>query len=288
MALIENTLEGRINKVDIAIERIKAYAPIEKGTHPEPYYVAYSGGKDSDCIRILTELAGVKHDLVHNHTTVDAPETVYYVRSIPNIIINYPNTTMWKLIVKNKIPPTRVARYCCAELKEQGGQDRFVMTGVRREESAKRANRQSFETLATKSKRLYLNVDNDENRRQIERCISQGKIVLNPIIDWTTDDVWEFLHHYNCKSNPLYQCGYKRVGCVGCPMAGREGRLREFERYPKYKLNYIKAFNRMLAARDSPTTTWKSGQDVFDWWVSPKAEQIDENQLRLFDEDESV
>jgi phosphoadenosine phosphosulfate reductase len=71
-------------------------------------------------------------------------------------------------------------------------------------------------------------------------------------------------------------------------MAGREGRLREFERYPKYKLNYIKAFNRMLAARDSPTTTWKSGQDVFDWWVSPKAEQIDENQLRLFDEDESV
>ena len=81
-----------------AIERLRAFGP-----ETEPYYLCYSGGKDSDAIRILAALAGVKHDIVHSHTTVDAPETVYYVRSIPGVQINYPEKTMWQLIVQ-KIP----------------------------------------------------------------------------------------------------------------------------------------------------------------------------------------
>lgn len=121
MSLIEYTLEGKTDKVKKAIERIKGYDPITNGYMDEPYYVAYSGGKDSDVLRILFELSGVRFDLVHNHTTVDAPETVYYVRSIPNIQISYPNTTMWALIVKKRMPPTRLVRYCCSELKETGG-----------------------------------------------------------------------------------------------------------------------------------------------------------------------
>jgi phosphoadenosine phosphosulfate reductase len=102
MSLIENTLFGKTNKVDVAINRIKEFDPIKNGIMDEPYYVAYSGGKDSDAIRILFELAGVKYDLVHNHTTADAPETVYYIRSIKNIIINYPEISMWQLIEKKK------------------------------------------------------------------------------------------------------------------------------------------------------------------------------------------
>ena len=48
-----------------AIEYLKAFEP-----ESEPYYLCYSGGKDSDVIRILASLAGVKHDIVHNLTTV--------------------------------------------------------------------------------------------------------------------------------------------------------------------------------------------------------------------------
>lgn len=44
-------------KVQKAIDRLKAFEPAD-----EPYYLCYSGGKDSDCIRILADLAGVKHD----------------------------------------------------------------------------------------------------------------------------------------------------------------------------------------------------------------------------------
>lgn len=271
MSLIEYTLEGRINKVDIAIQRIRSFEPLTNGFFNTPYYVAYSGGKDSDCIRILCELAGVKFDLVHNHTTVDAPETVRYVRSIPDIIIDYPDISMWKLIIKKRMPPTRLVRYCCEHLKERGGQGRLVVTGVRRAESAKRKNRSSLEIVTQQFKdKIVLNADNVENRKLFEACTIQGKRVLNPIVDWTDADVWEFLHYYDCQSNPLYQCGYNRIGCIGCPMAGIHGVKRDFDRYPKYKENYIRAFQRMLdkSHLDGIVTSWITGQEVFDWWVA--------------------
>lgn len=101
-------------KVQKSIKRLKAFEPAD-----EPYYLCYSGGKDSDYVRILADLAGVKHDIVHNLTTVDAPETVRYIKSIPDVKIEMPKYSMWQLIEKKKIPPTRLVRYCCSELKEK-------------------------------------------------------------------------------------------------------------------------------------------------------------------------
>lgn len=270
MALIEHTLFGTVNKVDQAIQRIKMYDPLANGWMDEPYYVAYSGGKDSDVLRILFEMSGVKYDLVHNHTTADAPETVRYVRSIPGIQISYPKESMWQLIPRKKMPPTRLVRYCCEILKERGGEGRFVATGVRWAESTSRAKQRGGVEVQHRDaeKRLILNADNDESRMMIESCQLKGKRVLNPIIDWTDDDVWEFLHAEGCKSNPLYECGWKRVGCVGCPMAAK-AREVEFYFYPKYKTMYLHAFDRMLKARDGAglKTNWKSGEEVMEWWL---------------------
>lgn len=288
MSLIERRLDGTTNKVKQAIARIRSFDPLAMGIMDEPYYVAYSGGKDSDAIRILFELSGVKYDLVHNHTTVDAPETVRYIRSIPGIQISYPEITMWELIVKNRMPPTRIARYCCSYLKERSGENRFVATGVRWAESSKRkAQRGGVEILASnRKKNLILNADNDESRSMIEFCQMRGKRILNPIIDWSDDEVWELLHYYKCKSNPLYQCGDSRVGCVGCPFAGSKRQQEEFIRYPKYKENYIRAFQRMITAAKQEGfqfKTWETGQDVFDWWLNDdKKPEIDENQLSFY------
>lgn len=273
MALIENTLEGRVNRVDIAIKRIRSFDPLALGIMDQPYYVAYSGGKDSDAIRILCDLAGVKHELRHNHTTVDAPETVRYVRSIPGIRIDYPEQSMWRLIESKGIPPTRTKRYCCEAFKERGGEKRVVMTGVRWRESANRKKKRGSVEIQGKTKaKLILNADNDDSRRMLETCRMKGKRVVNPIVDWSDADVWELLDYYGCKSNPLYQCGYHRVGCVGCPVSSNQ--FQELEQYPKYKLNYIKAFDRMLARRREKGLTcdsWQTGEDVYRWWILRKA-----------------
>lgn len=274
MALIENTLEGRINRVDIAIKRIKSFDPLALGIMDQPYYVAYSGGKDSDAIRILCELAGVEHELWHNHTTVDAPETVRYVRSIPGIRISYPEQSMWRLIEKMGSPPTRRQRYCCRALKEREGKGRVTVTGVRWAESINRLQKRGGVEVQTSNVKneVILNADNDESRRLFETCRAKGKRVINPIIDWSDADVWELFDSYGCKSNPLYQCGYHRVGCVGCPMSTKQA--QELERYSKYKLNYIKAFDRMLLRRREkgrPCDNWETGEEVYRWWISGKA-----------------
>ena len=114
-------------KERIAIERLRAFEPADG------YFLAYSGGKDSDCIKILAQLAGIKFEAVHNLTTVDAPETVRYVKSQPDVRINrsYDRdgklVTMWNLIVRKGTPPLRISRYCCSELKEPNGAGKIVV-----------------------------------------------------------------------------------------------------------------------------------------------------------------
>lgn len=274
-----------------AIQYLQAFEP-----ESEPYYLCYSGGKGSDTIKILAHLAGVKFEAVHNHTTVDAPETVRYIRSQSDVRVDYPDITMWKLIEKKLMPPTRLARYCCEVLKERGGAGRLKITGVRKAESnarnhnngvinvigkpktmQKKADEDGLEWSLAGKGGIILNHDNDTSRRFVEHCYRTTTTMVNPIVDWTDTDVWEFLRHYGCQSNPLYECGFKRIGCIGCPMASKT-RYTEFARYPAYKRNYIKAFDRMLqrrAERGLPTNAaWSDGVSVFKWWMEEDPLQL--------------
>lgn len=282
-------------KVELALKWIKAYEPAT-----EPYYLCYSGGKDSDCIRILAQLAGVRHEIHHNLTTVDAPETINYIKSIPGAIIDEArdkdgnHVTMWSLIVQKHMPPTRLVRYCCSELKERGGKGHVKITGVRKAESNNRkengalvkiigmpktvqkiADELCIEYGITKQGGLVLNDDNDESRRLVESCYRTTSTMINPIIDWTDTDVWDFLHYYGCYGNPLYYCGEKRIGCIGCLLQGYRGMKRDFEKYPVYRNNYIKAFDRMLLNMpDKKDIAWRNGVDVYKWWVGDNPDQL--------------
>jgi len=263
--------EGK-DKVEVAIDRIKMFEP------EEGYYLAFSGGKDSVTIKTLADMAGVKYDAHYNHTTVDPPELVRFIRKFDDVEIHYPEKSMWQLIVEKRMPPTRLVRYCCDALKEGGGIGRFVITGVRWSESSRRKNTRNaveFDVYGSQSKeaknrrKLFLNSDNDTRRKMIENCQIKGKHILNPIIDWTDEDVWEFIKKYKLPYCSLYDEGFKRLGCIGCPMSGRKGREKDFERWPKYKKNYIKAFDRMNKARkeDGLRTYFETGEEVFNWWL---------------------
>ncbi len=284
--LIENTLFGTHDKVQTTINRLRLYEP------PDGYYVAFSGGKDSQAVYHLCKEAGVKFDAHYNLTTVDPPELVYFIRNhYPDVIVDHPAMTMWQLIVKKGMPPTRLVRYCCDKLKENCGLNRFVVTGVRWQESVKRKNnRAMLEINAYTKNKIKLNSDNTDNRRLLETCILKGKHILNPIIDWSENDVWEYLNSRKLPHCCLYDEGFSRIGCIGCPMSGTKGMLFEFERYPKYKKIYLHAFDRMLKNRANngkPFTNWHCADDVMQWWIYGNSKEvIDENQLTLFGDDE--
>ena len=274
-----------------AIQRLQSFEP-EDG-----YFLAYSGGKDGDVIKILANLACVKFEAVHSLTTADAPETINYIKSQPDVRIERhrykdgTHKTMWNLIENKLTPPLRQSRYCCAELKEASGAGKVTITGVRWAESTRRKSHsdvvqmigkpKTTQKLAeeigadyavTKQGGLIMNEDNAETRRMVELCYRTRKTIVNPIVEWADDDVWNFLRHYGCRSNPLYECGFRRVGCIGCPMAGKAMRKFEFDRYPTFKLAYTHAFDRMLERRKERGMQISNGRDtgeeLFDWWVN--------------------
>ena len=112
MSLIEYTLDGTVNKVDVAIKRLRAFEP------PEGYYLAFSGGKDSVTVKALMDLAGVKYDAHYSVTSVDPPELVQFIKTMPDVSRDIPHDTdgkpitMWTLIPQHLMPPTRFVRYC--------------------------------------------------------------------------------------------------------------------------------------------------------------------------------
>ena len=108
----------------------------------------------------------------YNVTTVDPPELVIFIKEqFPFVHRDRPKKTMWQLIPEKKMPPTRLVRYCCAELKERGGNGRFCVTGVRWAESIRRRNtRGAFESYGrTKAQARILFEDNEEDRQEREK-----------------------------------------------------------------------------------------------------------------------
>ena len=231
----------------------------------------------------LARASGIPFEVLHSLTTADAPETVRHVYDTfrrleekgvkctvdKHVQPDGSRVTMWNLIQKKLMPPTRLMRYCCAALKEGGGKNRFIATGVRWAESTARKRRGGLEVLTSKPQsKLILSNDNDEDRRLFETCQLKGKRVVNPIIDWKDNEVLDYATIEKIPMNPLYCEGFHRVGCVGCPMASK-ARTMEFARYPKIKAAYIRAFDRMLEERRkrSLPCQWQSVVDVFHWWM---------------------
>lgn len=259
----------------------------------KPLVCEYSGGKDSDVQLKLFELSGIPYEIHNSHTTVDAPETVYHIRKVfreqelkgIRCTIDYhirPNgqrLTMWNLIPKKLMPPTRIVRYCCSELKEGGNENRMISTGVRWAESTKRSHRSPFEVLKNSaaksigvSDEKMLITDNDDTRKLYESCHMKAKTVVNPIIDWKDTDIWDFIHTENIPVCSLYGCGYQRLGCLGCPLARRTQREREMHEYPKFKQAYVHAFDRMIAMRKAKgkEVQWSCGDEVYHWWMEDR------------------
>lgn len=232
------------DKIEEAIERLKMFEP------PEGYYFADSGGKDSSVVRELLFMSGCKFDAHYNVTTIDPPELIYFLRKF------HPDTR-WE---RNKKPflvrliekgfPLRTKRWCCAEYKERGGSGRRVVTGIRAEESQKRAG-----------------------RKMIEQCYKDSsKTYVNPIIDWTFQDVWQFIKQYKIPYCSLYDEGFKRIGCVMC--CYNYNRDVEAERWPKMKQSFIRAFVKLYEKNKGRPSyaRWKSGEEMFSWWISKNSQ----------------
>jgi len=252
--------EKYVDKTHEAIARIRHFC-----AESTPY-VAFSGGKDSVVLLELVRMSGIEYDAHFSITTVDPPEVLKFIREYyPDVIWERPEKSMWKLIIGNGMPPTRKIRYCCRLIKEVCGDGRTVLTGIRSGESSARGN-----------------------RRMVEKCLNNDmdKLYVNPIIDWSTADVWGFIRRHDLPYCSLYDEGFERIGCVMCP--SNRYRVRDARRFPNFYKAYLRTFDKMLDKRREKglKTTWQNAQEVMDWWLQgdEKYADLDEagrSQLKL-------
>lgn len=211
-------------KVDLAIKLLRSIpqcGDIE---------VSYSGGKDSEVILELVKMAGIPYRAIYKNTSIDPPGTIAHCKS-KGVEVLAPTINFFDL-VKKKGCPTRRARFCCEYLKEYKVCDRAVH-GIRRSESVKRAKRY--------------------HEPEVCRTYPKGQKarIYLPILEWTDDDVAEFIAERDIKCHPLYydeQGNFhveRRLGCIGCPLRSDNGKS-DFVKYPKFLKRLITAIQEWL------------------------------------------
>jgi len=270
-------------KIEKAIANFQHYEHEAIKRDPENgYYLCDSFGKDSCVILHLAQKSGVKFSSHHGLTTLDAPELIQFgKRNHPDTIIHKPEMPMLKMLENKKGPPTRLMRWCCEKYKENGGNGSVKVLGVRAAESPRRKSNWRILTSHRKTE----------------------SFLLNPILFWSDEDVWRYIHDNKVPYCGLYDEGFKRLGCVGCPMAG-DGRKKEFLRWPRIGAAWKRAIVRFYdkwhdVPLQRPRTLpngkitrqrWfdlkeniNSGEDLFDWWMEDLPEAEDEGcQMGLF------
>lgn len=230
---------------------------------------AFSGGKDSIVVYDLMKKSGIDFKPIYSPPSVDPPEVKYHMDKYYPEVYRQPyektkdgkEITMWYLLSHRALPPTRRMRYCCDVLKERTGEaGDTVYVGVRASESK------------------------DRNKRGMVTFYKE-KNMIRPIFDWTDEEVWSYIIKNDLPYNPLYDQGWDRLGCIGCPLSSKNQK-RELQAYPKIKEMYIISFERMLEYRKSKgmETEWKTGEEVYKWWIGEvkKQESQIEGQCSMF------
>lgn len=247
---------AKLSRVARAIRLLRQNEP------PEGYSGCNSGGRDSIAIVRLAELAKVKVRWHYNITTLDPPEVLYFLRK------HHPNTrwqrtrkgNLWTRAVEKGVIPTRAARWCCDEYKHYPApKDSTLLMGIRHEESVAR-----------------------QQWREVDwfRKSPRSRVVL-PILRWDSEYLWDFIREEKLPYCELYDRGFARIGCIGCPLADRSSRRFEFDLYPKYEAGWRRALDRIWAKKQG--TKQRDGRewfgsalfdhpdDMWDWWVKGKS-----------------
>lgn len=246
-----------IADLEESIEAIRENAP----PNGEPYYGLFSGGKDSVAIKHLAHIAGISVEWHYNVTTIDPPELVRFIRNVhPDVIFNRPkHGNLFRRAAFVKGFPTRRARWCCAEYKESKVPNgRTLLMGIRGQESPRRASTWGI----------------------VSKHFRTGLTVINPIYRWEAEDLWAWIRSEGLEYCSLYDDGFHRLGCIGCPMARETIRRREFERWPRYEQKWKWVFEQVWKRRTGTNQRdgrrwfgdvyFKNSDEMWDWWKSDR------------------
>lgn len=262
-------------KIDYSVSLLRKAEKLALQLDPENgFYLAFSGGKDSQTLYHIAKLAGVKFKAHMSLTSIDPPAVIRFVKSnYPDVELIKPKMSIYDMALKKHILPTMRKRWCCAEYKEAYGAGSVTLIGVRRAESVRRSKRDEFSIGASGGGKSYTGYFDQfsEHKESEVSCMGNGKekILLSPILNWTDVDVWGFLNGYSIEHCSLYDEGYKRIGCILCPMSNRKSKVRDIKAFPHVKKKWVATIEKLIEA-GYVGYGLHDPEAMFRWWISGK------------------
>lgn len=313
------------DKIIYSVNLIRKAERLALAYDPENgFFNTFSGGKDSQCLYHLMQIAGVKHKTHMNLTSIDPPEVIRFVKTqYPDVELSKPKDSIFNIAIKEKYLPTMRMRWCCNEYKENAGAGKVTTIGIRHDESPRRRKRNEVEVssrkfsgtlegldeyrneLNSRKRRgrkpaVEINITNADGERVLGCIHGKETLLISPIINWSNEDVWTFLNTLDIAHCELYDQGWRRIGCILCPMSSPKQKRIDEERWPHVKRNWIKAIKKIRAGGGYSKTDflvgaslpphiakqcndwtlpdnkkndieWKISENIYDWWVSGKS-----------------
>lgn len=197
-----------------SVEVLQKGEKLAKMYDPEMgYWLGFSGGKDSQTLLHMAQLANVSYHAFFSPTSVDPPELIRFIRrEYPEIAFLKLTRSIYTEFVRKKILPSMRIRWCCAEFKEKGGEGKVVLVGVRHAESARRATRGTISVLGHKFNGEFDDFDkwSTEKRAKREKALANKREKMRRAYEKgkiTEEEYKQF--------DQFTQRGEKIVTCVG-------------------------------------------------------------------------
>lgn len=206
-----------------------------------------------------------------NLTSVDPPEVIRFVKkNYPDVELIKPRMSIYEMAKKKGCLPTRLVRWCCEEFKEKSGDGKVTLIGIRKSESTNRKKRNEIETGDRKFSGTFDQWS--EHQEKMVTCVGgKDKILVSPILYWTEKDVWDYLKRMHIPYCELYDKGYKRIGCIMCPMSNYKQNVREMKNFPHVGKNWRKTIEWLIENKWKDKPLLQDPDMALKWWISKKS-----------------
>lgn len=234
-------------------------------------YAAFSGGKDSVAMLDIVQRA-LPHDsfvVVFGNTTMELSDTLANVETSKifwsdlnwhEAKTDFEATDSWKFVG----PPARTIRWCCGvhksapsilkikeilatrrncDLSEVKNFKVLAFTGVRKEESEARS---TYEMVS------------EGNKHAVQ-------INCNPILEWSTSELFLYIYSRNLPINRAYRYGLHRVGCILCPMSSAWTDFIQNQEYPNEISPYLQIIRDSINTPFETENDWKEYLEAGGW-----------------------
>lgn len=259
-------------KIEYSINLLRKSEEMALRMDPENgFYLAFSGGKDSQVLYHLAVRGGVKFKAHMNLTSVDPPKVIRFVKkNYPDVELIKPRMSIYEMAKKKGCLPTRLVRWCCEEFKEMSGAGKVTLIGIRKSESTNRKKRNEIETGDRKFSGTFDQWS--EHQEKMVTCVGgKDKILVSPILYWTEKDVWDYLKRMHIPYCELYDKGYKRIGCIMCPMSNYKQNVREMKDFPHVGKNWRKTIEWLIENKWKDKPLLQDPDMALKWWISKKS-----------------